>query len=789
MKSLIKRLFLNYYAVFILLFVSIVFILPYFKPGYILSFGESSIYIHPSYFNYFSMWEDKVNFGIMSVHQSNIFLFSVFWGVISLFKNFIDPSIIFIFVAYFLSGVTLYICLDGLLKYKYKYIYLPACLMYMFNVYRTIVDINERVLLLLITLPLFLFLYHKLYETKKWKYVFGFVLLLFVHSSTGANLPVYLIPFILILFYLIVRFFTSKIYLNKVLLIQHLVILILAILLNTYWAGPTAIGLLGLFNKTNGGVDLWHSVTSGNLFDHFRFIGSWAWKSAHMGYMYYPFALNYDKFPLLFTTYFISILSFAYLIKPRKNFLSKFILFSTLGSLILLAGIKGPFGLINEAIDKYTPFFKLFREPFPKFTPIFILSIAFGLTMSIELILKYMKKFKIIFIIILSLMILVNAKPFFDGSAIPQKRWNHGNWSNLIRIPEAWVEAKNFLNKSNLDAHLFTSPYAEYGPSYNWIDGTTVVGGMTDFLLDDRVLRSWSIDQSDVGKALDQIFTKKMVNNFDLKKYLSLFNVRYVLHQNDVEWRYLDDGNKIMSPTESSKFFAFYKLKEIKKFGLYDEATLRNIMNDDDVDYRKNLLYTELLNKPQLVIYDLGTEYFVPHVYAPIQSIVTDKGIESLPDIVSSRSYKVGSAIYLKSQNLDKNLDLLKTTNKLPSISFDKVSQTEYRVNVHGMIDNFNLVLSEKFDNNWLAYISGKTLTLVDPARHMVANGFANSWFFDKNEILQTNNVVQNADGSIDFDILMKYGPQKYLNMALWMAFAIVSVSMVCWLYFSYKDI
>ena len=76
----------------VFLVVSLIFVSPYASKDSILAYGDSSIYLNPSYLNYHSMWEDHLNLGSFGYHQSNIFLFDFFWVGFSFFARYLNTS-------------------------------------------------------------------------------------------------------------------------------------------------------------------------------------------------------------------------------------------------------------------------------------------------------------------------------------------------------------------------------------------------------------------------------------------------------------------------------------------------------------------------------------------------------------------------------------------------------------------------------------------------------------------------------------------------------------------------
>jgi len=704
----------------ILFFVSLAFVAPYVFHGGILAAGESSLYINPSLYNYFSTWEDKLNFGYFSYHQSNIWLYSFFWSVLELFSFMIHPSVLFIFLSTFLSSLFLYICLDGILKLKQKYIYLPACLLYSYNVFRVLGPLNERLNLLFIFLPLFFLFYYKLLETGKWKYVFWLIIISLFSSSMAANLPVFSIPYLLLFLYLV--FYLLKNYLFrkgeknqrklKLIFKQHAILILLFLGSHSFWIISLASYLSDLYNQNEGGTALWSATGAGTFYDHFRFLGSWAWRSGSGGNLYYPFSVNYDKLLLLVTTFFVSVFSFYYWVKlKKKSFLSLKVFFAvlTLLSLFLLAGSKKPLGAIFDLIYQNVSLFRMYREPFTKFTPLLIFSMSFGLTFSLYYFFEKLKtnKYKMGFVFLLSLIILLNAYPLFTTETMPIKKWDNGNRDFLIKVPSYWTEAKNQIDKNRLDSRLAVFPYNPYGLSYFWERGASFAGNMADYLFEARISRAWNIDKTNAGKILVDIFNEEnKENGFNLNKYLGFLNSRNLLQENDVEWRY--SGGKIASPSQVSAWLEAQGFTDAYEFGKFTPEYLAKIPNEEPKEELRGEFYQELSGRPALALYNSTRDYFLPHFYTSENNIVSGRTIADLPKIVSGENWQTRSAVIFKEQNTEKeNLVNRIAQGNLGGdqvLEFKKINSTKYRIRVHGAAKEFILVFLESFNPDWNIY-------------------------------------------------------------------------------------
>lgn len=87
-----------------ILIINLFLIYPYLLQNKNIAVGEAPFYINPDYLNYYSIWENKFNFGNFSQHSQNISLFSVIWSIIELTPFNIEHAIVFIYLNYCLAS-------------------------------------------------------------------------------------------------------------------------------------------------------------------------------------------------------------------------------------------------------------------------------------------------------------------------------------------------------------------------------------------------------------------------------------------------------------------------------------------------------------------------------------------------------------------------------------------------------------------------------------------------------------------------------------------------------------
>lgn len=134
-----------------------------------------------------------------------------------------------------------------------------------------------------------------------------------------------------------------------------------------------------------------------------------------------------------------------------------------------------------------------------------------------------------------------------------------------------------------------------------------------------------------------------------------------------------------------------------------------------------------------------------------------------------------------------------------PQLEYRQINPTKYIINVYGANGSFPLIFAESFHPEWKIYINQSINDNQGPEfisennqgtiqnenldsgnfydiffrkpvfnnKHFTINNFANSWWIDIDEIKDSRiqglkNYVENADGSIDFSIIIEFEPQKY---------------------------
>ena len=98
---------------------------------------------------------------------------------------------------------------------------------------------------------------------------------------------------------------------------------------------------------------------------------------------------------------------------------------------------------------------------------------------------------------------------------------------------------------------------------------------------------------------------------------------------------------------------------------------------------------------------------------------------------------------------------------------YQKISSTEYLVNVKDITHPFYIVLAESYDDGWKAFVNGKEQ--IPDKNHFIVEEFGNGWYLTK-----TGN----------FNVKLYFQPQKYYDIGL-IVYASVIGSCLFYIFYS----
>lgn len=711
----------------------------WFKPGYLINGGDFTFPLDPqnTFFRQLYTWGSLSNSNSidMDASQAMPLLFPYYFFLLAL--NYVGFSLITIEKLYFififmLAGFSMYYLTSILNFGEYRRIaILVSTVYFMFNPYTLSWGYGNTIGFLAYgASPLILGLYIRALNSKKesFKYavLFGIASLLF--ASTNANPPFVIavigIPITLYFFYYI---FTNGINAAYKAIQYSIICLLLFILLNIWWILPMLNGLSEIKTTTVGSIGLIPPSFSVSMsfFEFIRAFGFWGWYLTYDGVHGITFAINYiDDIGLLVITFLFPVLAFSTLISRQKNkFILYFALIAILG-IFLSKGVNRPLGEIYYWLFNNFPGFWIFRSPYEKFGGLIVLGFAFLMGIAAERTYDSIEKktplkiYPNIFLIIMICLILIASYPLLTGEVIQQKRGNLPSYH--MNLPEYYNSAAYYINDNSKYDNLFFpvgvwSGYTSYVWGYS--GGNNIIGNLFDrpkLIVDTSAFITRSNSLTMINYINDIIQNNK---TDELGKILSFINVKYIILQNDVNWKFYGGLTKTYSPEYIKSFLNSQKDIHLERtFGELDIY---------ENDYRSN------------------------HIFSTTNITYVKGNIESLMSIALSQAFNDNTLIFfselLISQQQDEFIqDKLETnnSNNAVKITFTRINPTKYEVKVANATEPYFLTLSESYNPQWKAYINKESdeTTWIESffqqpvleEKHLVANGYANSWYIDK---------------------------------------------------------
>ncbi|MHA1876313.1 MAG: alpha-(1-_3)-arabinofuranosyltransferase domain-containing protein, partial [Promethearchaeota archaeon] len=612
---------------------------------------------------YFYTWNQGLCFGQdYTTMSSYIFPLGLFYFIFSLLSNiYITQALIY--------SLTLFIGFYSFIKFveeefgnKSTYNYIGGFL-YIFNLYilTSITASYLNLTLPYLILPLQLYLLRQILLSQNYlKNIFFFSLA--VLFMGGINPPLIAINLIVIFIYFVHLLFKHHLLEKRKLLTERLLLtFFITLLINFYWIHGFLLHYLG------GSADM-NVVLSEPLSMHnrvssylnvFRTLGLWSFGIEHAGKPYFNYASIYFENPfLILTMYLLPCICFGFNLLAKKSSQISWVLILVIFSIpMTVASNQGIFaGAYVWAYDNI-PLFGMFRSNY-KFVQIYIFALSIFLVRSLFII-KNSKIKKVLACITLFLIVL-NAFPFFT-----QKVFNE---STKIKIPEYYYDAQSFFKENKLLDRVLLLP-AQYGavfkwgspkgnPELLWGKGLVARQPITE------IERSNKIALNLYGDILDGEYE-------NVNAIFEKLNVAFIVQRNDFDWRYY----KKISQSPEVINEALLPYQKIKTFGKLD-------------------------------VYAVKRNNFLSYFYTPQITITSNREVEELPEIVSSKDYNIRSAVFLKSQNevkkpkddsrksqskskleILRGMESMREVDDLPTLEFKKINPTKYRVKIHGAKD------------------------------------------------------------------------------------------------------
>lgn len=456
----------------------------------------------------------------------------------------------------------------------------------------------------------------------------------------------------------------------------------------------------------------------------FRYMGYWAWWSGMSpGHFYIPFAKIFNSnYVFILYSFFPAILAYLavnliHFFNPKTKKIIIFWLVVFMVSIFVSKGTVSPGGGIFEFLWNNLPMFKIYRDPWAKFTPLIIISSVVLSAILLDKVVRRIKYAGLALIVLLFVHLY-----YFAFHDFIYYNDNFGTMRTLqVNVPNYWKEYSEYMRENKLIKRNLIYPKAPNG-SHLFKEGFSSAFPFASLASRQPLIIFPNF--GDTGNSNDKIVKDFYDDNLKYNNsYLGFFNIGYITQQNDYNWPsgYVDTPSpSAMEEILGSSNF----LKKEKDFGIFNSEYLRKIDFGRDKSFEeKERIKEELLNRSAVDVYRVRDPYFIPRLYISTNAIVSGRPIENFPAIIFSQDWQARSTVFFAGQNMGKEgiLEKLKKLKMaggqtapcageggvmMPTVEFKKINPTKYRIRVHGANGVFPLVFSESFHDGWKAYLN-----------------------------------------------------------------------------------
>lgn len=439
--------------------------------------------------------------------------------------------------------------------------------------------------------------------------------------------------------------------------------------------------------------------------------------------------------------------------------------------ILIVKGGNAPFESLTMQVFQNFPLMSLYRSPqHLMFAIAFIVPVLVSLVFSYYL-LRGIRR-KTVFLLGATLVFFWTSAWWYGGDLgsriLREKSKDHIDFYTVAPELKKVYDANE---KNNLIHRILFLP-TTFSPQFVENEyQKKAQGGQSEYIHLRNPTFNWEFN--DIAKRIDDKFCYQ--EDFNFLNYLSLTNTRYIYLREDVYPHHSECG-----------IFKVWDIRTVK----------------DAVSALSGLVPIAEINN----FYKVDDGYFFQHIFIPERITVSDKEPEQLPEVVSG-TYQLGTGIFFKKQNPEKGevfweaLKLyVKSSESLEGLEFKRVDPTRYRVSVKNVQEPFPLILSEGFHQGWMIYsakisdsqslehkgfvsrsihgsiqndnmISGKPWDnwfrkpFSGESSHLLANGYANSWFVDPKEFCSASpeSCELKENGTYDIVLVLEFWPQRLM--------------------------
>lgn len=485
-----------------------------------------------------------------------------------------------IFFLHFLGGIGIYSLLNNLLKasrYQKATSFLGA-LFYLFNfgtmqMFYAPYELFSIHFAFLPWLVLFIIRY---LENGRKQDLIVFTVLSFI-SASQAHVPTVFIVYLIMVFALLFFYFLKE---KKLALKKIVLIILVTIFLNAFWSFPYAYyGLTGSRATVESKINEMSTESAflinkarGTFIDVALIRGFWldytdVQKNGQYQYIMPNWRAFSQKTPFMAIGFFFFILSLSGLvlgILKREQRLYPFIFTFIFSFLMLGTDIPVVNSVFNFFYKGVPLFSQVFRFTFTKFSILYVFSYSILLSLSLSLLLRYLKKIRVASMIaslVFILLLFYYSFPSFQGQFI---------YNNLrIKIPNDYFALTNYFKNQNTNQRIALLPQTSYwgwtytqwgyrGSGFIWY-------GLPQPSMDGSIF-PWSAQNENYYWEIDQAINSG--NQFYLETVLQKYQINWLIIDNSTISQYsanLSFVNNLHQLIKDSTV-----IKKTKSFGRID---------------------------------------------------------------------------------------------------------------------------------------------------------------------------------------------------------------------------
>jgi hypothetical protein len=640
MHNLIKRIF----PFSVLILFTFYYINKLLIPN-LIYFGEEKGFINYDYanFRYKEIWMSSNNFGkVIGADFFNIITSGSFWKIgqsIGLSPTNIQWWFYFIFIGS--TIIFTYLALNLISKNRVLSLLLAFIYVTTIVYYSSLATSPKILHFLLLSSGLFLWL--KYSQSGKARFLIFNSLLLISALSIGINPPQLIGAYSFIFLYILIFSSKRKRRVSRLLfLAPYFINMLFVFLVNMLYIKN--VNHLVPHNLFQSGFSAPISLIN----DILRFFGAWWDYAGHQGLPYNDAAWYYHS-PLGIVLTYLPFFIFLFLLffnKTLEKTLKIKILILFIITLFLVKGGEPPLNFIFNSLYKIS-IFAIFREPWAKFMPNFIMVILLAIAYLSR---RLSKKILSMVLVLITIFFLIQLYPIASDTI---RRTRDVDWKILdVKVPQYWHDVKNWSKKNARDKRILILPAMSNNiyntsPSYYDWKPFPFYGYAPEFFIYSDLVRN------DYNEPENAYISKQVIERIN-PHLLSSLAIDYVIYQNDF----------ITDPKNVKPFFATIlpalDTENKLSFGKVDIYPLKKNLLQPKIRMVGNIIYSD---KPCSTY----TQKNFPHPAVTVPTTTTRveaNGLDYIPytlQKVSNTQYRVD---FLAPSNSDGGLIFMETYNK-----------------------------------------------------------------------------------------------------------------------------